>query len=163
MPIFPDNLVKSAMIDEKDRAILRTLQGDGRLSNTEIAERVHLSESASLRRIRALEATGLIRGYTAIVDQKAAGYALSVFLTITLDSQSQASLSAFEAAASKVPEIMECYLMTGEADYLMRVVANDIDAFEALHAGALTRLPGVARITSSIALRTAVHRAALPL
>lgn len=151
------------MIDEKDRSILRLLQADGRLSNTELAERVHLSESASLRRIRSLEASGLIRGYTAAVDQKAAGFALSVFLTITLNSQSQASLSAFEEAAGKVPEIMECYLMTGEADYLMRVVARDVDAFEALHAGALTRLPGVARITSSIALRTAVHRNALPL
>ncbi|HEY2662168.1 MAG TPA: Lrp/AsnC family transcriptional regulator, partial [Caulobacteraceae bacterium] len=100
-------------MDEKDRAILRTLQADGRLSNTELAERVHLSESASLRRIRSLEASGLIRGYTALVDQKAAGYALSVFLTITLNSQSQAALSAFEEAAGKVPEIMECYLMTG--------------------------------------------------
>jgi DNA-binding Lrp family transcriptional regulator len=150
-------------MDEKVRAILRALQSDGRLSNTELAERVHLSESASLRRIRALEAAGLIRGYTALVDQKAAGYALSVFLTITLNSQSQAALSAFEDAAGKVPEIMECYLMTGEADYLMRVVARDVDAFEALHAGALTRLPGVVRISSSIALRTTVHRSALPL
>jgi DNA-binding Lrp family transcriptional regulator len=150
-------------MDEKDRAILRTLQADGRLSNTDLAERVHLSESASLRRIRALESGGLIRGYTALVDQRAAGYALSVFLTITLNSQAQAALSAFEAAAGKVPEIMECYLMTGEADYLMRVVARDVEAFEALHAGVLTRLPGVARITSSIALRTAVHRSALPL
>ena len=150
-------------MDSKDRAILRLLQDDGRRSNAELAQSVHLSESASLRRIRTLESSGLIRGYTAVVDQKAAGYALSVFLTITLNSQSQAALSAFEAAAARVPEIMECYLMTGEADYLMRVVARDVDAFEALHAGALTRLPGVARITSSIALRTAVHRSALPL
>jgi len=150
-------------MDSKDRAILRLLQDDGRRSNAELAQSVNLSESASLRRIRTLESSGLIRGYTAVVDQKAAGYALSVFLTITLNSQSQAALSAFEAAAARVPEIMECYLMTGEADYLMRVVARDVDAFEALHAGALTRLPGVARITSSIALRTAVHRSALPL
>lgn len=150
-------------MDDRDRAILHLLQNDGRLSNTELAERVHLSESASLRRVRLLEASGLIRGYAALLDQKAAGYALSVFLTITLNSQSQAALSAFEAAAGQVPEIMECYLMTGEADYLMRVVARDVDAFEALHAGALTRLPGVARITSSIALRTTVHRSALPL
>jgi len=155
--------MESAVLDGKDRAILRTLQGDGRLSNTELAERVHLSESASLRRIRSLEAAGLIRGYTAVIDQKAAGYALSVFLTITLNSQSQASLAAFEQEAGKVPEIMECYLMTGEADYLVRVVAHDIDAFEALHTGALTRLPGVARITSSIVLRTTVRRSVLPL
>lgn len=151
------------MIDDRDRAILRHLQVDGRLTNSDLADRVHLSESACLRRVRALEAAGLITGYTALVDPKAAGYALSVFLTITLNSQSQAALSAFEAAAVKTPEIMECYLMTGEADYLIRVVARDVDAFEALHAGALTRLPGVSRITSSIALRTTIHRNALPL
>ena len=150
-------------MDSKDRSILRLLQGDGRLTNTELAERVGLSESACLRRVRLLEAEGLIQGYTAMVDQKAAGYSLSVFLTITLNSQSQAALSAFEEAARRVPEIMDCYLMTGEADYLIRVVARDVDAFETLHAGALTRLPGVSRITSSIALRTAVHRVALPL
>ncbi len=151
------------MMDDRDRAILRLLQDDGRISNADLSGRVNLSESACLRRVRVLEASGLIRGYTAIIDQKAAGYALSLFLTITLNSQSQAALSAFEEAAARVPEIMECYLMTGEADYLIRVVARDVDAFEALHAGALTRLPGVARITSSIALRTAVHRSALPL
>jgi DNA-binding Lrp family transcriptional regulator len=155
--------VETAKMDDRDRAILRLLQDDGRLTNTDLAQKVNLSESACLRRVRLLEANGLIRGYSAVVDQKAAGYTLSVFLTITLNSQSQASLSAFEAAAARVPEIMECYLMTGEADYLIRVVAKDVDAFEALHAGALTRLPGVARITSSIALRTAVRRGALPL
>ncbi len=150
-------------MDGKDRLILRLLQDDGRMTNAELAERAHLSESACLRRVRLLEALGLIRGYTALVDQKAAGYPLSVFLTITLNTQSQDALSAFEEAARGVPEIMECYLMTGQADYLIRVVARDVDAFETLHAGALTRLPGVARITSSIALRTAVHRSALPI
>lgn len=155
--------MESTVLDGKDRVILRILQAEGRLSNTELAERAHLSESASLRRVRSLEAAGLIRGYTAVIDQKAAGYALSVFLIITLNSQAQASLAAFEQGAAKVPEIMECYLMTGEADYLVRVVAPDIDAFEALHTGALTRLPGVARITSSIVLRTPVRRSVLPL
>ena len=151
------------MIDNKDRAILRVLQAEGRASNTEIAERVNLSESACLRRLRLLEASGVIAGYSAIVDQKAVGLPLSIFLMVTLTSQSEAALSAFEAAVRKAPEIMECYLMTGEADYLIRVVVADIDAYEHLHAMTLTRLPGVSRITSSIALRTAVRKTGLPL
>ena len=151
------------MLDDRDRAILRVLQTDGRVANTDLAQRVNLSESACLRRLRQLEAAGVIAGYAAVVDQRAIGLSLSVFLTITLTSQSETSLSTFEAAARRVPEIMECYLMTGEADYLMRVVARDVDAFETLHATILTRLPGVSRITSSIALRTAVKKSGLPL
>jgi DNA-binding Lrp family transcriptional regulator len=151
------------MLDQRDRAILRVLQLDGRIANTDLAQRVNLSESACLRRLRLLEASGVVTGYAAVVDQRAVGLSLSVFLTITLTGQSETSLSAFEAAARRVPEIMECYLMTGEADYLMRVVTADVDAFEALHATTLTRLPGVARITSSIALRMAVQRSGLPL
>jgi len=151
------------MLDDRDRAILRVLQADGRVANTDLAQRVNLSESACLRRLRQLEASGVIAGYAAVVDQRKIGLSLSVFLTITLTAQSETSLSTFEAAARRVPEIMECYLMTGEADYLMRVVTADVDAFETLHATVLTRLPGVARITSSIALRTAVKKSGLPL
>jgi len=151
------------MLDDRDRAILRILQADGRVANTDLARRVNLSESACLRRLRLLEASGVIAGYAAVVDQRAVGLSLSVFLTIRLTSQAETSLSSFEAAARRVPEIMECYLMTGEADYLMRVVTADVDAFETLHATVLTRLPGVARITSSIALRTAVKKSGLPL
>ena len=151
------------MLDQRDRAILRILQADGRATNTDLAAKAGLSESACLRRLRGLEAAGVIRGYAAVVDQRAADLALSVFLTITLTGQSETVLSTFETAARRVPEIMECYLMTGEADYLMRIVARDVDAFETLHATILTRLPGVARITSSIALRTAVKKSGLPL
>lgn len=148
--------------DRKDLSLLRALQTDGRATNAELAKRVHLSESACLRRIRQLEASGVISGYAAVIDQRAIGLTLTVFLSIRLVSQSEATLSAFEEAAQKVPEILECYLVTGEADYLIRVVAKDIDAFEALHATTLTRLPGVARIVSSIALRNPVKKQGLP-
>jgi Lrp/AsnC family leucine-responsive transcriptional regulator len=150
-------------LDATDRAILRVLQLDGRAPNAVIAERVNLSESACSRRLRELERQGVLTGYTALVDPKTVGLGLTVFLTITLTSQAQAALAEFEAAVMAVDEIMECYLMTGEADYLMRVVVRDTEAFEALHATKLTRLPRVARVTSSVALRTAVRRAGLPI
>ena len=148
-------------MDESDRRILRVVQAEGRLANALIAERVNLSESACSRRLRELERSGVIAGYTAIVDPKRLGLGLTVFLTITLTSQSETALAEFEAAAAEVPEVMDCYLMTGEADYIMRVVVADVAAFETLHATKLTRLPRVSRITSSIALRAAVRRAGL--
>ncbi len=149
-------------VDETDRKILRVLQSEGRLANAAIAECVNLSESACSRRLRELERLDIIQGYAAIVDPKRVGLGLTMFLTITLTSQSEAALAEFEAAAAEVSEIMECYLMTGEADYMMRVVVSDVSAFEALHATKLTRLPRVARITSSVALRTTVRRLGLP-
>ena len=148
-------------MDESDRRILRVVQAEARLANALIAERVNLSESACSRRLRELERSGVIAGYTAIVDPKRLGLGLTVFLTITLTSQSETALAEFEAAAAEVPEVMDCYLMTGEADYIMRVVVADVAAFETLHATKLTRLPRVSRITSSIALRAAVRRAGL--
>lgn len=150
-------------MDATDRAILRVLQLNGRAPNAVIAEAVNLSESACSRRLRELERLGVLTGYTALVDPKTVGLGLTVFLTITLTSQSETALAEFEAAAAAVDEIMECYLMTGEADYMMRVVVRDVAAFEGLHSTKLTRLPRVARITSSVALRTAVRRAGLPI
>jgi len=150
-------------LDTKDREILRVVQQDGRLANALIAERVNLSESACSRRLRELERSGVILGYTAVIDPKRVGFGLTVFLTVTLTSQAEAALAEFEAAAGEVAEVMECYLMTGEADYLMRIVVADVAAFEALHAGRLTRLPWVARITSSVALRSAVRPSRLPI
>ena len=150
-------------MDAADRAILRAIQTRGRASNAEIAARVNLSESACSRRLRQLEEAGVVTGYAALVEPKAMGLGLTVFLRITLTSQAQTALAAFEAEVQDVPEVMECYLMTGEADYLVRVVVADVEAFEVLHADRLTRLPGVARITSSVALRTAVRRIGLPI
>jgi DNA-binding Lrp family transcriptional regulator len=152
----------AAQLDAADKALLRRLQREGRATNAELAEAAHLSESACFRRVRALEAEGVITGYAATVDPRAVGLALTVFVSITLSSQAQDVLAAFEAAVAEAPEIMECHLMTGQADYILRVVASDVDDLERLHAQVLTRLPGVARINSSIALRTVVRRTALP-
>lgn len=150
-------------LDHPDRAILRALQLDGRLTNAALAEKVRLSESATLRRVRALEEGGLIEGYTAIVSQRKAGLASNVFVNITLDRQDESDLSAFEAAVRKIPEVMECYLMTGDFDYLLRVVVADMDDYERVHAKHLTRLPGVARVHSSFALRTVQKSRELPI
>ena len=149
-------------LDRYDRAILRLLQQDARITNTLLAGKVNLSESACLRRVRALEESGLIEGYTALIDQHKAGFPVNVFVSITLDRQSQSGLEAFETAVRKVPEVMECYLMSGEYDYLLRVVLADTADFERLHSQHLTRLPNVARVHSSFALRTVQKSRELP-
>lgn len=153
---------KSADIDRIDRAILHELQLEGRLTNATLAERVRLSESACLRRVRALEANGLIRGYVGLVDQSSAGYPDNVFVRITLTSQQQDDLALFEAEVKKVPEVMECYLMSGDADYLLRVIVADARDYERVHSQHLTRLPGVDRVHSSFALRTVIKKTEIP-
>lgn len=153
----------SIAIDRIDRRILHELQLDGKLTNAALAQRVHLSESACLRRVRRLEESGLLRGYVALVDQLMAGYPDNVFVTITLDSQQQADLAAFEAEVRKVPEVMECHLMSGDADYILRVVVKDARDYERIHSRHLTRLPGVDRVHSSFALRTVVKKTELPI
>jgi Lrp/AsnC family leucine-responsive transcriptional regulator len=142
---------------------MKELQRDGRISNVELASRVHLSESACLRRLRALETCGLIERYAAIIDPVQAGVPGNVFVHITLASQEQNDLQNFEEAVRKVPEVMECYLMSGEFDYLVRVVITDTADFERLHAEQLTRLPGVARVQSSFALRSVCKSLTLPI
>jgi Lrp/AsnC family leucine-responsive transcriptional regulator len=112
--------------------------------------------------VRALEESGLIEGYTALIDQHKAGFPVSVFVSITLDRQSQAGLEAFESAVRKIPEVMECYLMTGEHDYLLRLVVADLADFERIHNQHLTRLPSVARVQSSFAMRTVTRASNLP-
>ena len=148
-------------LDRYDRAILRLLQQDARITNTLLASKVSLSESACLRRVRALEESGIIEGYTALIDQHKAGFPVNVFVSITLDRQSQPGLEAFENAVRKVPEVMECYLMTGEHDYLLRLVVADMADFERLHQH-LTRLPSVARVQSSFAMRIVTRSRSLP-
>ncbi|MGA2187608.1 MAG: Lrp/AsnC family transcriptional regulator [Steroidobacteraceae bacterium] len=149
-------------LDRYDRAIVRALQQDGRITNSQLAESVSLSESACLRRVRALEEAGFIEGYAALINQQKAGCPVNVFVNITLDRQEQAHLRAFEEAVRKVPEVMECYLMSGEYDYLLRVVLADTADFERLHSQHLTRLPNVARVHSSFALRTVQNSRELP-
>ncbi len=127
-------------LDRYDRAIVRALQLEGRITNSQLADMVSLSESACLRRVRALEESGFIEGYAALINQQKAGCPVNVFVNITLERQEQAHLHAFEEAARKVPEVMECYLMSGEYDYLLRVVLADTADFERLHSQHLTRL-----------------------
>ena len=141
-------------LDRYDRSILQILQTEGRISNSALAERVNLSESACLRRMRALEESGLIEGYIALINQHKAGCPVNVFVNITLERQDETDLRKFEEAVRKIPEVMECYLMTGDYDYVLRVVVADTADFERLHSRFLTRLPGVARVHSSFALRT---------
>lgn len=149
--------------DRTDRQILEILQRDARITNAALAEKVHLSESACLRRVRALEESGLVAGYSALLNQEKAGFPVNVFVNITLDRQDQKDLQTFEQAVRRIPEVMECYLMTGEYDYLVRVVVADTADFERIHSQHLTRLPGVIRVHSSFALRTIQKSFALPL
>jgi DNA-binding Lrp family transcriptional regulator len=150
-------------LDRVDKSILTELQRDGRLSNRELAERANLSESACLRRVRGLEEAGVIDRYAALVNQAKVGLPGNVFVSITLNRQEQADLAAFEEAVRRVPEVMECYLMTGQQDYLLRVAVSDTADFERLHSQHLTRLPGVARVQSSFALRTVRKSSELPI
>ncbi|MDH5456180.1 MAG: Lrp/AsnC family transcriptional regulator [Gammaproteobacteria bacterium] len=150
-------------IDRFDRLILEALQDDGRISNVQLAGRIGLSESACLRRVRALEDAGMIRGYVALVNQNAAGLPGNVFVQIGLHREVESELAAFEDAVIAIPEVMECYLMSGEFDYLLRVVVADMADFERIHKTELTRLPGVARVNSSFAIRTVQRKTELPL
>jgi len=150
-------------LDRYDRAILKLLQQDARITNTSLAEKVSLSESACLRRVRALEESGLIEGYTAVLNQQKAGFPVNVFVSITLDRQAQPGLEAFENAVRRLPEVMECYLMTGDYDYLLRIVVADLADFERVHNQYLTRLPSVARVHSSFAVRAVTRSTAVPM
>ena len=150
-------------LDRVDRALLQALQREGRITNSELAARVHLSESACLRRVRGLESDGLIEGYGAVINQQRAGCGVDVFVSITLERQERTDLAAFEQAVRRVPEVMECYLMSGEYDYLLRVVVADTADFERVHSRHLTSLPHVARVHSSFALRTVQKSRELPL
>ncbi len=150
-------------LDRYDNLILEALQKDGRISNVQLAGIVNLSESACLRRVRSLEESGLIERYAALVSQAKVGLSGNVFVHIGLHREEESELAAFEEAVKSIPEVMECFLMTGEFDYLLRVVVSDMADFERLHRDSLTRLPGVARVNSSVAIRTVQKKTELPL
>ena len=150
-------------LDHVDRAILRLLQQDGRMANVDLAEAVHLSPSACLRRVRRLEEGGSIDRYVALVDPSAIGLGTDVFVEITLIGQDEGTLEEFERAVSERPEIMSCHLMAGDFDYLVHVVVRDVADYEVLHRTHLAQLPGVARMVSSFALRPICDRTAVPL
>ncbi|MCT4553122.1 MAG: Lrp/AsnC family transcriptional regulator [Pelagimonas sp.] len=149
-------------MDDTDRRILRVLQREGRISNADLSERVHLSASACHRRVQRLEAEGYIRGYVALLDARRNGLPTTVFVEITLQAQADDVLDAFEKAVARVPDVLECHLMAGTADYILKVVAEDTEDFARIHRQYLTRLPGVAQMQSSFALRTVFKTTALP-
>ncbi len=150
-------------LDRIDRKILAALQDDARLTNADLAEKVGLSPSPCLRRVRALEKAGVIRRYATLIDPAAVDLPVSVFVSVTLERQVEERLEAFEAAVVERPEVLECYLMTGEADYLLRVVVADLAAYERFLKDHLTRIAGVASIKSSFALKQVRYNTALPL
>ena len=150
-------------LDAIDRRILDRLQENGRVSNVELANDVGISSSPCWRRVRELEKRGVISGYVALVDAAAVGLPVSVFVQVTLERQIEAALETFEAAVKERPEVMECYLMTGDADYLLRVVVSDLPTYEAFLKDHLTRIPGIANIKSSFALNQVKYRTSLPL
>ena len=150
-------------IDTIDYRILNELQANGKLSNVELATRVHLSPSACLARVRRLEDTGIISRYVTLLDANAAGLPISVFIQIRLERQVEMSLETFEACMHDYPEVMECYLMTGDSDYLIRVVVADIQTIEKFIVNELSKIPGVANIKSSFALKQVKYKTALPL
>jgi len=149
-------------IDKIDRAILRELQTDGKLSNVDLAGRVGLSESACLRRVKNLHSEGVISQYVALIDPSNVGLAGSVFVRVSLENQQKENLSGFEDAVAGVSEVMECYLMSGDVDYMVRVAVRDAPDYERIH-NILSGLPGVARIHTSFALRTVLKRTSLPI
>ena len=149
-------------LDETDRRILRALQRKGRLSNADMSEQVNLSPSACHRRVQRLESDGYIRDYVALLDARKMKVPTTVFVEITLQGQADEVLDAFEKAVARIPDVLECHLMAGAADYVLKVVAEDTEDFARIHRQYLARLPGVQGMQSSFALRTVFKTTALP-
>ena len=152
-----------SQLDSIDWKILGLLQGDARIANVELAKAVGLSPSPCLNRVRALEEAGYISRYVTLLDALRVGLKVSVFIQVTLERQVESALERFENAIRGRPEVMECYLMTGDADYLIRVVVADIQLLEEFILKFLTKLPGVGNIKSSFALKQVKYQTALPL
>ena len=149
--------------DRTDRRILQVIQEDARISNTELADRIGLSPSPCWRRVRTLEDNGVIERYVTLVNAKAVGLPITVFATVALQKQVEPALESFEKAVMERPEVMECNLMTGEFDYLLRVVVPDLVAYERFLMDHLTRIKGIASIKSSFSLKQVSYKTALPL
>lgn len=149
-------------LDGIDHRILAVLQESGRVSNADLSERVHLSPSACHRRVKRLEAEGVISGYVALLDPVMLDRPSTVFVEITLSGQTEEALDAFEREVALIPDLQECHLMAGTADYLLKLTARDTDDFARIHRRYLARLPGVAQMHSSFSLRTVFRTTALP-
>ena len=151
----------TADLDATDRRILGVLQKEGRITNADLSDRVNLSPSACHRRVQRLEDDGFIAAYVALLDTRKMGRPTTVYVEITLQGQADDLLDAFEQAVARVPDILECHLMAGTADYLIKIMAEDTEDFARIHRQFLSRLPGVRQMQSSFALRTVVKTTAL--
>ena len=154
--------LQTIQIDALDQKILTALQQDGRLSNVQLAEQVGLSESACLRRVKLLEKSGIIDRYVMLIDQAAIGKPGTVFVRVTLEGQQREKLQRFEGEICKVKDVLECYLMSGDSDYLLQIIVRDNEDYMRIH-NRLTSLPGVLRVQSSFALKTVFRKTELPI
>lgn len=154
---------ENAQLDAIDKKILQMVQSNGRITNQELSERIGLSPSPCLRRLKHLENSGTITSYVALVDPQCVGLTVTAFVRVRLDQQDDRHLATFETAIAEFPEVMECYLMTGDADYQLRVLVESLNAFEDFLRQKLTKIAGVAQVTTSFALRPVVYKTALPL
>ncbi len=150
-------------LDTTDRRLLAALQEDARISNTDLAKKIGLSPSPCWRRVRNLENRGVVRRYVTLLNPDAMGLPINVFATVALEKQVESTLENFESEITRYPEVMECYLMTGEFDYLLRIVVPDLNAYERFLMDHLTRIEGIASIKSSISLKQVRYKTALPL
>ena len=153
----------TSTLDRVDFQILHFLQNDGRMPNNELAENVGLSPSPCLRRVKALEARGVIKRYVALVESNSVGLGISAFVSVSLTTQEQHALEAFQTRIESYPEVMECYLMTATSDYLLRVVLPDLESYERFLMEKLTKISVIANIQTSFALKPIVQRTELPL
>ncbi|MBZ9775992.1 Lrp/AsnC family transcriptional regulator [Mesorhizobium sp. CO1-1-8] len=151
------------VLDDIDKKIIAAIQGNGKITANELSDRVGLSPSPCTRRVRLLEDSGVIKGYTAVIDQKKVGLPISAFASIKLERQREEDLDRFALAVARWPEVVDCYLMTGQRDYLMRIVVRDLEAYERFIKHKLTRLDGVASIETSFALDQVKRSEVLPL
>jgi Lrp/AsnC family transcriptional regulator, leucine-responsive regulatory protein len=156
-------MLENADLDSIDKKILRLVQSNGRITNQELSDKIGLSPSPCLRRLKHLENSGTISSYVALVDPQAVGLAVTAFVRVRLDQQDDRHLAIFEAAVADFPEVMECYLMTGDADYQLRVLVESLNAFEDFLRSKLTKISGVAQVTTSFALRPVVYKTELPM
>ena len=151
-------------LDRYDWHILQILQDDGRISNQELADRIGLSPSPCLRRVKALEDNGLITGYRALVDAKKLGLTLMALIHIAMDQHTPERFAAFEAQVQMIPQVLECLLITGQkADYQLKVIVKDLDAYQELILNRITRIPGISGVHTSFVLRHVIHKTAMPL
>lgn len=149
-------------LDRIDRQILELLQDEGRMTNVDLADRVGLTAPPCLRRVRALEESGVIRGYHAELDPGLIGYPITVFALVSLRSQAEADLAAFEHYVSDIPEIRECHMLNGEIDFILKIVASDLKSFQEILTSHLTPAPNVASVKTSLTIRTAKSLPGIP-